>query len=275
MDMVKPFIIAIIVFVITIGLKSSIAYAKGKRSGKLVREFKFFSGGPSNSHQLFARQALDILRNDKGYDIFKIIDANSMNIMLAYCDKPDEDETNIFFAYHFYNPFTKRNFLPRFMKSSKITGLTKFQEHMKNALNYYKKEQDQAMKELGRAIHFLEDINVPHHAANLIPLLSNHHRFENYVNKNNKKFIVETSSWYNKYEDKSFQNYCVAIYEACAKNSYLYKDMANSSKKEDLRISAAETTKFAQEIMASLIYRFLIEVKAIYVDIESIELLSS
>lgn len=258
----KALLIGMAVCVTTVIITGNITYAKENENDNIVKhvEPKFSSDGPNDSHQLFAKQGLRIIENDKGKDVLKPIE-NNINLILEHCDKPDKDEAENFFAHHFYNPYTKKNYLPSFLNASNITGLDRFKEHMDNAVSYYKKDKSSAMKELGRAIHYLEDINVPHHAANLIAGLSTHSQYEKYVSENNRNFFVETSSLYEKYMDKNFKAYCEYIFNDCAKNSYCYKDKANSKNKEDWNKAAAPTTKMAQETIASLIYRFLQEVK--------------
>lgn len=263
MKNIKALLIGLVVCLSTTAIGGSITYAKERPSEDIIIkhvEPKFSSDGPNDSHQLFAKQALNIIRNDKGSDVLKPIE-NNISVMLEHCDKPDKDEADNFFAYHFYNPYTKKNYLPSFLNASNITGLDKFKEHMKKAVNYYKKDKNKSMEELGRAIHFLEDINVPHHAANLIAGLSTHSEYEKYISKNNSKFFVQTSSLYDEYKDKNFETYYASIFNDCAKNAYSYKDKANSKNKEDWNKAAVPTIKMGQETIASLIYRFLIEVR--------------
>lgn len=261
MKNLKALLIGMAVCVTTVIMTGNITYAKGPEKDSTMRhvEPKFSSDGPNDSHQLFAKQALIIIKNDKGDDLLKPIEKN-VNLMLDHCDKPDKDEAENFFAHHFYNPYTKKNYLPSFLNASNITGLDRFKEHMDKAVNYYKKDKSSAMKELGRAIHYLEDINVPHHSANLIAGLSTHSQYEKYISENNSNFFVETSDLYDKYMDKNFKEYCVSIFNDCAKNSYSYKDKANSKDSREWEKAAIPTTRMAQETIASLIYRFLQEV---------------
>ena len=91
-------------------------------------------------------------------------------ILREMCVKPDYDEREYFYYYHFYNPTKK-------YKSSDITALTKCVSHYENA----KSKRDLA--ELGRAAHFLEDICTPVHCGyesktNYISRLHQHIEFE-------------------------------------------------------------------------------------------------
>ena len=91
-------------------------------------------------------------------------------ILREMCVKPDYDEREYFYYYHFYNPTKK-------YKSSDITALTKCVSHYENA----KAKRD--LTELGRAAHFLEDLCTPVHCGyesktNFISRLHQHIEFE-------------------------------------------------------------------------------------------------
>jgi len=227
-----------------------------KISASSMAQASLASGGPSESHQQFTGQALKILTNDKGSTVAKSLNDNK-SLLLEYCDKPDSDEASYVFAYHFYNPYNKENYLPSFLSASKTTAMTKFQEHIKNAANNYKSNRSYSIQELGRALHFLEDINVPHHAANLIAGLSTHSKYESYVNDNDSLFFINTSTAYNKYSNYDLYSYCTAIFDECAKNAYSYKDLANSSDTSNWKTAATATLKLGQEDMAALLYKFM------------------
>lgn len=109
-------------------------------------------------------------------------------------------------------------------------------------------------------MHFLEDVNVPHHASNLIAGLSSHSQYEEYISKNNELFFINTSGAYDKYVDYDFYEYCTAIFDECAENAYSYKDLANTYDSGAWNIAATETLKVGQENMAALLYRFIKEV---------------
>ncbi|WP_164508957.1 zinc dependent phospholipase C family protein [Clostridium rectalis] len=227
---------------------------------------KFFaSGNEGYSHQFFLNQSLNILKNDKGDKVFNLLEPYKKTIM-SFSDKPDKDEKDYGFAYHFYNPYTGRNYLPKYINASYETGLVRFENHTKNALQNYKNNRSYSMEELGRACHFLEDINVPHHSANLVAVLSTHSQYEDFINERNQDYVVSTSDKYNEFSSLSFENYCTQLFQDCAKHSYKYKDLANAKKglkgdTEKWNIAAKETTKYLQEHLSAFFYRFLKEVE--------------
>ena len=88
-------------------------------------------------------------------------DEKAEELIMEYCTKPDIDENDGVFKDHFYNIATQRNFM-----GEKMSALVKFRQHYRNALiNYKKGRMAKCWEELGRAIHFLEDINTPVHGG--------------------------------------------------------------------------------------------------------------
>lgn len=218
----------------------------------------FTSDGEKGTHEFIVKQALMILKNDKGENVQGLIKKYESTLK-EYCDKPDKDEKDFVFAYHFYNPYTGENYLPSFLKQSKITALIKFREHAENAVSNYKTNKDLAMEELGRACHFLEDVNVPYHAANLVAGVSTHSEYEQFVQDNQQHYGINTSDKYNNYSSLAFDNYCNNILNNCAKYAYSFKDNVVNDKNSWNSV-ADKTVKYAQQYVAAFFYRFLQEV---------------
>lgn len=99
---------------------------------------------------------------------------------------PDEDETdNGTFAGHFYNPSIGYG-TNVFKKSAKdhvaehyATAYQKLRSNPHVDLN--SNEFAVALEYLGRALHYIQDVCEPHHAGNLIAVVSTHLTFESYV----------------------------------------------------------------------------------------------
>lgn len=99
--------------------------------------------------------------NDKENSILKEVSTIYKEHIIEYSLKPDEDENQGAFKYHFYNPVTERNFL-----GEKKTALSKYEKHFEKALENYKNgNKDDAYEELGRSIHFLEDLSTAVHTG--------------------------------------------------------------------------------------------------------------
>lgn len=101
---------------------------------------------------------------------------------------PDMDETEWGFAAHFYDPDSGKNFL----KQSSPTAKTKTNAHYNEAyeilsedfhMDLLSEDFASVMEELGRALHYIQDLCVPHHASNKIAVLTNHTDFEEYVGR--------------------------------------------------------------------------------------------
>lgn len=230
---------------------------------------EFASDGKDSSHQFVVDQALNILNNDKGYATAKYL-LNHKDTIVPYADMPDTDEKDYVFAYHFYNPYTGRNYLPNAMSASLETALVRFVRHAETARDNYNSNREYAMEELGRACHYLADANEPHHAANLIAGISYHSQFESFVDQKEQNYKVATSNKYNDHSSSSYSEYCTLICDDAAKFAYGYKDLANASKgllkggdKEKWDIAGRAVMKNAQESIAAFLYNFIKNVESI------------
>ena len=117
------------------------------------------------SHRFITKKSIEIagikLRAEQKH---KLIESSTL---------PDIDEKDNLFAAHFYNPVTQLNF-----RSERETALTRFIEH------YDKSKNGENLEEIGRAVHYLEDLNTPVHVAyedkfDSVYRLSGHIEFEN------------------------------------------------------------------------------------------------
>lgn len=119
---------------------SSLEFIKEKSSGILGEERKL---------------------NEKENSILKEISEEYKEHIIEYSLKPDEDENQGAFKYHFFNPVTERNFL-----GERKTALSKYKDHFEKALENYKNgNKSDAYEQLGRAIHFLEDLSTAVHTG--------------------------------------------------------------------------------------------------------------
>lgn len=104
-------------------------------------------------------------------------------IIAAYSAEPDDwkNEANIpAFVGHFYDPDTGKSYV----LGSTITAKTNIKKYYDKAVKAIKSGNlDKGLKYFGYALHFLQDINQPHHAANIVVGEYNdvHKKFETYV----------------------------------------------------------------------------------------------
>ena len=83
------------------------------------------------------------------------------NVIADYSLKPDEDEIEGAYKLHFFNPVNEKNFM-----GEKKSASAKCDEHFSEAIKHFKcGNKIMALQELGRAIHFMEDLNTPVHTG--------------------------------------------------------------------------------------------------------------
>lgn len=82
-------------------------------------------------------------------------------LIIEYSNQPDIDENQGVYKYHFYNLIIEANFM-----NEKESALTKCKNHFNKAIEFYKDgNKTEACQELGRSIHFMEDMNTPVHTV--------------------------------------------------------------------------------------------------------------
>lgn len=199
-----------------------------------------------------------------GYDISKNgITMDDIRVLTKYSAWPDEKERDIGFQYHFYNPSTGKSW-----NGSTVTARTRFVYYYGSAVsNYNLSYPTTAFQELGKGLHYIQDVNEPHHAANLIAVLSTHLKFEKYVS-------IHRDRLFEKLEDsiigvvvnKNVINMdCGSFLHESAVRSKLYSDAANKAKVDsDINIVDDNWDKVGVATLyhsiydtASVIYKFM------------------
>lgn len=147
------------------------------------------------THAGITAQACSVLMNDIGFFANNMTDKlNALLCISLASNLPDDDETDLgTFAGHFYDPVTEENYLG----SSSNTAKTNAVVHYQNAYTAAEGGDIMTMyEELGRALHYIQDANVPYHAANVVSLgaLSDHTRFENFAEINLSTYIEDLTT---------------------------------------------------------------------------------
>ncbi|MDD6772045.1 MAG: hypothetical protein SPJ62_16255 [Inconstantimicrobium porci] len=224
---------------------------------------RYESGGSNHSHQIFCNNAFNILCNDFGRENIQPI-LNDKYVIVISSDLPDKDEKDNLYSSHFYNPYSGKSYLAGFLKGSKENAYKKYREHLNNALDNYKSNHEYAITEFGRSLHYFQDINEPHHVANLTAANSTHYFYEKYVDNRNYDLLINHSSKYNEYKDYRFKEFADMIFVKSAKYAYSFSSVVNNPilyLTGDRWFEAAKsTTDNMQQYMAALIYRFYEEV---------------
>lgn len=174
---------------------------------------------------------------------------------------PDTEETDNKFRRHYYH-----------YNSSGGVGTTKngvrtdtayhwFNNHYYNAkCEYSAGNYKTSYNELGRSIHYLADINAPHHAMLKDRATSNHEKYEAWV-KNN--FYTEYWEWGT--AQSSYPFVCNSSFLLMSNNFSkaacdLYEQCQNYvSNPTVARSATAQLTTRAQRATAGLLYRFLVD----------------
>lgn len=117
------------------------------------------------THKYITRKSLENIsefyRDEKESNVFNKADEHYWETIIEYSIKPDEDEVEGAYKYHFYNFLTGENFL-----NEKDSALTRLTSHFESAVKEYKNDNKKgAFQELGRSVHFMEDLNTPVHTV--------------------------------------------------------------------------------------------------------------
>ena len=91
------------------------------------------------------------------------------------------------FSGHFYDPDTGKNW----MGQSSPTARMRAESYYSKAIDAYKEgDIESSMSYLGRGVHYVSDLNQPHHASNKVAVLSKHTEFETYIDKHRKEYTI-------------------------------------------------------------------------------------
>ncbi len=207
--------------------------------------------GPT--HVYVTQRGLEILDDVFGGEISKFFTEEDRRIILTYCVKPDEDEIEGAYKYHFYNPVTELNFM-----GENDSALTRCVSHFNSALNYLKLgNRRRAMEELGRSLHFLGDLNTPVHTNNQTLLDTGFNFFFHVSFENTCKSVQDRVR--PSMQRGAFQYYevnkvdTIANCSAHLADDNLYALFEKLLTKEQV---AENSVKNAQKAIAGLLYKF-------------------
>lgn len=232
-----------------------------------------------DTHKTISVQALQMIKNDMKQDT-KVLENLSIieNNILQYKKgsiAPDfgvvgVDRDYKLYQDHFYDPdsgdnFTGNTAYPLYKVPD--TAESQLRNYMAQAVAAWKDGDKQtASYLLGKALHYFEDINQPHHALNWTGGLGTAHtNFESYVEEKKDEFKIDTvgadKSEYTAYEDKSFNEFLtLQINKYAKKSKTLESKVSMKNSNEDWYQAGQEGMKNAQIGTASIVYRFLQEV---------------
>ena len=201
----------------------SIEHTEGGQS-----DARFVSGGIDHTHQYIVANALLVLGNDIGLGMFTNTDY--VDTLMISADWPDRlgNETDAgTFAGHFYDPDTEKNWLGQTNPTAKTRALSYLDKAIKA---YNDGMEESAAVYLGRGLHYVADINEPHHASNLTAINSNHSEFEKYVDEHRNEYKIKGNSLSNNiYESAKNRNIEFIIKEYAHKAKSLASKAQNTN----------------------------------------------
>lgn len=250
----------------------------------IAPETKYDSAGITNTHQAITLQAVNALK--ASFQELVTEDSKAeMKAVLAFMESkietlkqgsidPDYGKTGIDSDYalyqdHFFDPDTGKNFtsLPTYPSYEiKDTAESQARNYFCRAIATYRDgNKEFAIRLLGRALHYFEDANEPHHASNITGGEGTAHtKFERYAEGKKGEHLLEKvrdMKLYNQFSEE-------APVEFISKMVYKHARMAKALKdKVMLNNSWADwdnameiAIKNAQEGVAIILFRFIKEI---------------
>lgn len=212
----------------------------------------------SGSHEYITAAACSILSTDKGF-YSNGAAAVTISLLISVASlRPDKDEIGVMiFAGHFYDPATQKNYANQTNNTAKTNAV----KHYNSAVSAANSgNMELAYEYLGRCLHYVQDANVPHHAANVTAVNSSHGNFESFAFNNIESILGS-------YTSISSGNYTTAINSSvssithnAAVNAKMYINRVNDSSNTSQWYSTANTClKNAAKDSAMIMYKFGME----------------
>lgn len=190
-------------------------------------------------------------------EFLKNDEQNYKELLVEYSVQPDIDENQGIYKYHFYNPITEANFM-----NEKKSALTKCKSHFSKAISFYNEgKKAEAYQQLGRSIHFMEDMNTPVHTAYDQPTdslfkLPLHMDFEKVCDNVCAECKLEVvPEALNYYQDNSLDTIANSAATLSADNFYYLEN-----NKIDKKTLAKNAISNAQKKILGIIYKFFLEI---------------
>lgn len=158
-------------------------------SGK-IEDDKWIEEG---CHEYITSVACVILANDKGF--FSNNDWDRLYIVLSISVAsllPDRDEVGTpLFEGHFYDPDTGKSYSNSTSNTAKVNATAQYNMAVAAA---NRGDMDAAYEHIGRCLHYVQDVNVPHHSANITALNLAHKSFEKFAFNNRESYLSKYES---------------------------------------------------------------------------------
>lgn len=218
-----------------------------------------FAFTANDTHAYVTEVGANVLIDTMGSEYADFYTEDVISTLMTYSKKPDEDETDGFNKWHFYNPNTGKNF-----EGGTVTALSKFTSHYNNAVTHYNAgREDDAWESLGRALHYLGDLNTPVHTNNQsladagTGLLS-HISFEATCEDIKEDYeVTMTSGSYRYYQNNTITIIAKASANMANDNFNALRNQTSSSE-----TVAGNAILNAERAISGILYKFKIDVGA-------------
>ena len=201
---------------------------------------------------------------------FQLSDLQLLSKESAWPDKVGSDQVGFIYEGHFYDP----DGMDSYTGSKTNTARTNGQLYYENAVMFYKSgNRTEAIKNLAYSIHYIQDVAVPHHAANKvsIPLIDpyNHAGFENFASRmaldGQFEWDIESSdyfnlSFYNTWETSSVG---VCVHNIASLSRTCIDIVTDKNNIIGQTFAAYALLGYSMSNTASILYKFAKEVGAI------------
>lgn len=98
---------------------------------------------------------------------------SEMNMLSTESAWPDSGDKGFLWDRHFYDPDTQRSWRP-----NSATARDRAEFYYEEAVSKFNSSRTESIKNLAYCLHYIQDVAVPHHAANKVVGSSNHKEFE-------------------------------------------------------------------------------------------------
>lgn len=211
----------------------------------------------SRTHEYITAIACTVLNNDKGFFANNATANIVISLLISVSSLLPDTEDKSLFVGHFYDPDTQKNYVG----STTNTARTNAEKHFKAALlSASNGAMDEAYEHLGRCLHYVQDVNVPHHAANVTAVNLSHGAFEEYAFENQEAYLenfetIPASNYRNAYS----WNIGTITHKAAAEAKPMISHVNNILDKSEWSEYARITMQNATRYSAMAIYRFAME----------------
>ena len=216
----------------------------------------------SGCHEGITAQACAILINDKGFFAADAASAVVITLSISLASLlPDKDEIgNPIFVGHFYDPETNMNYDDSTTNTAKTNAVAHYNTAIQAARNG---NTATAFEYLGRCLHYVQDANEPHHAANDIAslgILTAHSLFETYAFNNIDSFLSNYNSIANSYYTTATStSITILTHNAAVEAKSHFEDVRSAIFRTNWPNAADACLKNAARYSAMVMYRFAVK----------------